>query len=817
MESLSLLGIGYGLTKIVASIYRTLAATYSRMLDIVNVFNGSELELFLNSVVGNIYTLVGIFMLFRIAVSLLNYLVDPDKLNDKSVGGQQLVVHIMISMVLLLSLNSLIFPLFDELQATLLDPEGILYNLTNNKINTTNSNITIDNDIQKSLAIEKFESSNIFISNVYASSITPLGASFNDNVSNCNSCVTTEEWEKAAKDALVSRVNGIFREYEQYDSAIGNAAKGKHISICSSDGTGNNCYFISHEETITSISENVGKIASVYIYGLPIGDNSSAVNVSNLNGIGTINNAYKLFETVTGNTPSNTTYRTSYKFEIIVNSYVKDTQMYDEMGIKSDGYEFSSTILGTFISPSDEFNKDSEHNFLKKYGESDEGSSGWWAKKIEDEETNSAGIVYTMDWLMAIIVGLAAIVLLITICIDVVIRNLKLVILRMIAPIAVISYMSPKDKMLGTWTKMYIGTFFDLFIKLLAIILVPPIMMHLINSINNVEGLYKIIVVAGCLLFIKEAPKFISKVLGIENMAGSFGDAFKMVKTGLGIGAGAVAGGVAGAVSGFGAGGGFSTVAGGLLGGAFRGASGGAKGKYFEGAKAQIGRNRTTRDLSAKGVGYKDRLLGRTGLKTTMGMDREIEQHKHEAEKQNRMVSYAKNAKDTAIDIMSKGKADGLGGTAGSYRKEMDKLAYLDAARKGISKESIAAMMGPNVTSSAIELEYNDALKRANDAYEQQRNYIYVDKDANGLSFEDRAVAETFAKSDDDKIKNLKNSAAIELEEFGVNTSDYVAVKAAAKNAETIAAEETANANKISNSQEYGNVKAAQSLKNGNK
>ena len=37
----------------------------------------------------------------------------------------------------------------------------------------------------------------------------------------------------------------------------------------------------------------------------------------------------------------------------------------------------------------------------------------------------------------------------------------------------------------------------------------------------------------------KEAPKFLSKLFGLDGMAGSFGDSFKMVKTGLGIGAGA--------------------------------------------------------------------------------------------------------------------------------------------------------------------------------------------------------------------------------------------------------------------------------------
>ena len=125
--------------------------------------------------------------------------------------------------------------------------------------------------------------------------------------------------------------------------------------------------------------------------------------------------------------------------------------------------------------------------------------------------------------------------------IEVVIRNLKLVVLQAIAPIPIVSYMNPNDKMLGNWVKQYVGVYFSLFLQLLAITLIPNLMMSLLESVTG-GFIIKIIIIAGCLLFTKEAPKFIGKLLGLENMSGSFGDAFKMVKTGLGIGAGAAAG-----------------------------------------------------------------------------------------------------------------------------------------------------------------------------------------------------------------------------------------------------------------------------------
>ena len=201
------------------------------------------------------------------------------------------------------------------------------------------------------------------------------------------------------------------------------------------------------------------------------------------------------------------------------------------------------------MSPSDEV----DDTILKQY--SGEKSSDWWADRIEDEEKSSSGITYSMDWLLAIICGLAIIVVLLAIMIEVVVRNLKLVFLQAIAPIPVISYMNPNDKMLGTWVKQYVGVYFGLFLQLLAILIVPDLMVNLLKSITG-GFILKIIIIAGCLLFTKEAPKFISKLLGLESISGTFGDALKMVKTGLGLGAkGVAAVGTMGALAAYGAGG----------------------------------------------------------------------------------------------------------------------------------------------------------------------------------------------------------------------------------------------------------------------
>jgi hypothetical protein len=49
--------------------------------------------------------ILGIFMLFKLAVSLINYMISPDKLSDKSQGGGKLIVNVIISLSLLISVN----------------------------------------------------------------------------------------------------------------------------------------------------------------------------------------------------------------------------------------------------------------------------------------------------------------------------------------------------------------------------------------------------------------------------------------------------------------------------------------------------------------------------------------------------------------------------------------------------------------------------------------------------------------------------------------------------------------------------------------
>lgn len=63
----------------------------------------------------NIYVILGVFMLFKVTVSMLTYLVNPEKISDKQTGASKLVVRIIISLVMLILLPSF-FDLTNEFQ-----------------------------------------------------------------------------------------------------------------------------------------------------------------------------------------------------------------------------------------------------------------------------------------------------------------------------------------------------------------------------------------------------------------------------------------------------------------------------------------------------------------------------------------------------------------------------------------------------------------------------------------------------------------------------------------------------------------------------
>lgn len=73
------------------------------------ISNLSELVLYSDDIIKviskRIGLILGIFMLFKLAVSLISYMISPDKMKDGKQGGGKLIVHVGVSLALLVSIN----------------------------------------------------------------------------------------------------------------------------------------------------------------------------------------------------------------------------------------------------------------------------------------------------------------------------------------------------------------------------------------------------------------------------------------------------------------------------------------------------------------------------------------------------------------------------------------------------------------------------------------------------------------------------------------------------------------------------------------
>ena len=153
--------------------------------------------------------------------------------------------------------------------------------------------------------------------------------------------------------------------------------------------------------------------------------------------------------------------------------------------------------------------------------------------------------------------------------VDIAVRAIKLAILRMVAPVPIISYINPPKQGGGAfdnWTKSLISTYVDLFVRL-AIVYFGLFMVQIImnGGMDNIfgsnvqgftftSGIAFIFIILGILVFMKQAPQFIKDVLGIKGKPmGNVGLSSVMAGTATLLGGGGLAGAGAAAMGVFGA------------------------------------------------------------------------------------------------------------------------------------------------------------------------------------------------------------------------------------------------------------------------
>ena len=151
-------------------------------------------------------------------------------------------------------------------------------------------------------------------------------------------------------------------------------------------------------------------------------------------------------------------------------------------------------------------------------------------KYVNDTCESNGGEVYVFSYtpLVGFICAIIMIVIIIGFTLDVAVRSIKLVILRLIAPIPIISYMVPgqeKNGVFSNWVKTLSSTYLDLFIRLIVIYFGAYVIIIIskgnVNLWVNGPGFFTsllatVFIIIGVLMFMKQAPKFFQDMLGLK-------------------------------------------------------------------------------------------------------------------------------------------------------------------------------------------------------------------------------------------------------------------------------------------------------------
>ena len=323
MISIAFYFILTGVYKVGVYLYNVLISLAVEGTDIFNI----------NPVVENAYILVGTFMVFRIIITLLQMVIDPDKVSDKQAGAGKMLSRIVVCFLLLISFNTIYNFMIDKIQPAVIGPDGFITNFV--KVNYTTEPIN-PND-KKASRYENLQPGYVVVGSVF-SSLLDLNTKF---VSFTKSLVSSAVMPAPTK--LVSLI-------------------------------ANNV-----------VDEKVCREAK---------DNEKG-----------------------------------YKYDNYSELKKENSSLLYYPGLAGGAILYMGSV-----------------NFYVGY-------------------VCALGEMYDLNFVINLIIGLALVVFIFVMCIEIVVRDLKIIVLRVIAPIAFICYLNPKDKIFNQWLKSFASVYFDLFLN----------------------------------------------------------------------------------------------------------------------------------------------------------------------------------------------------------------------------------------------------------------------------------------------------------------------------------------------------------------
>lgn len=269
------------------------------------------------------------------------------------------------------------------------------------------------------------------------------------------------------------------------------------------------------------------------------------------------------------------------------------------------GAKMATTLFQSFFHATDgnnpsTINSSSGVTLASAYEQAESGSPFTIFLGFTDSVVDNK-IEYIM--LFSTVAGAFACYVLIVFCFDMAVRLFKLAYLQVIAPLPILTIIIPgQKKVFQNWLKKSVSCFIEVFVRIFCLVFVVILVNNLptlfgdlwMGSCASPSGIVRLLVyafiVVGLFGFLKQAPKLISDVTGMDSKGFKLGIKDKLAESGVFQAVGAVGGGLTAGVRNFAATGNVLSAAAGLASGVGRGFKAGKDAKSFTDARNAAGK-----------------------------------------------------------------------------------------------------------------------------------------------------------------------------------------------------------------------------------
>lgn len=383
-------------------LYFCIAKLIDGMYEIASLKFGLEDQI--DEFTSRFFVVLVIFMIFKLTLSVMNYLIDPDSFSDKSKGGGKLISRVIITVALLISINP-IFKLLSDVQDTIINDNVV-------------TNLILGDDLS-----------------------------------------VTHNYE----------VNG----QKLYSTRISNDCKQNYSIISYSKGDKFSVLALRpFYQLATDVDDSKEQVDVMY------GDDDKKDGTDGVSYCG-YNTDNLLAQTGTQSTIA--------------------TEVSDK--IKSTPNSASELLT---------------HKIFNSI------SGDWDVFHEEDFDVE-------FNYIWALVVGIVLVLIIISFCFDIVVRAFTLFFYQLLAPIPIVSYISPKGKdseMLGNWFKKVISVWGSLFIRIgildFVIYFIGVACNEIMAKQQDTGLVIQIVILIGMLMFAKKLPKLLEELIPGLKLDGGF-------------------------------------------------------------------------------------------------------------------------------------------------------------------------------------------------------------------------------------------------------------------------------------------------------